>query len=75
IADTYDGIVLIIVPEEISVNFIRRSINQLKVSGTKILGVVLNKVRMKKNSYYGKYYGSYYGKYYGSYYGRENEKK
>lgn len=75
IADTCDGIVLIIVPEEISVNFIRRSINQLKVSGTKILGVVLNKVRMKKNSYYGKYYGSYYGKYYGSYYGRENEKK
>ena len=79
IADSCDGVVLIIVPEENSVNFIRRTINQLKVSGTKILGVVLNKVQMKKNSYYGKYYGSYYGKYYGSYYGkyygRENEKE
>ena len=39
---------------------------QLEVSGVRILGVVLNKVKMKKSGYYGGYYGSYYGSYYGT---------
>ena len=50
---------------------------QLEASGVRILGAVLNKVKMKKSgygSYYGGYYGNYYGSYYGSYYGRNEEK-
>lgn len=39
----------------------------------KILGAVLNKVKIEK-SHYGKYYGNYYGHYYGSYYGREDNR-
>ena len=35
---------------------------------------VLNKVKMKKNSYENGYYGSYYGGYYGNYYGKKEEK-
>ena len=42
------------------INSVKR---QLEVAGVHILGAVLNKVNMKKNSYYGKYYGSYYGHY------------
>jgi capsular exopolysaccharide synthesis family protein len=39
---------------------------QLQLTGVRILGVVLNKVRAEK-SHYGKYYGRYYGSYYGKY--------
>ena len=39
------------------------------MAGIKILGVVLNKVDLSGNSYYGRYYGNYYGRYYGKYYG------
>ena len=41
---------------------------QLEKAGCPILGVVLNKVDMKQNKYYGnKYYNKYYGDYYGKY--------
>jgi Mrp family chromosome partitioning ATPase len=42
----------------------------MELTGVRILGVVLNKVKMEKGhygSYYGKYYGKYYGRYYGNY--------
>lgn len=61
-----DGTVLVLVPEENNTRIINKCRQQLQASGTKILGVILNKVEVKKNSYYGKYYGSYYGKYYGN---------
>ena len=48
---------------------------QLEASGVRVLGAVLNKVKMKKNSYDGSYYGGYYGGYYGSYYGNNGEDK
>ena len=65
IAKECDGVVLIVDPNKNNSRVINRCIKQLEVSGTKIIGVILNKVEMKKNTYYGKYYGSYYGKYYG----------
>lgn len=65
IAKESDGVVIITEPEKDSTRIINRSKQQLESSGTRILGVILNKINMKKNSYYGKYYGSYYGKYYG----------
>ena len=47
---------------------------QLENSGVRILGAVLNKVRMD-SSRYGHYYGKYYGNYYGKYYGRYSSDK
>ncbi len=47
---------------------------QLELSGVRILGVVLNKVKIKKKGY-GSYYGGYYGSYYGNYYGQEEDGK
>jgi Mrp family chromosome partitioning ATPase len=37
---------------------------QLEASGVRILGAVLNKVKMSNTGYYGHYYKKYYGKYY-----------
>jgi Mrp family chromosome partitioning ATPase len=37
---------------------------QLEASGVRILGAVLNKVKMSGSGYYGHYYKRYYGKYY-----------
>ena len=46
---------------------------QMEASGVRVLGAVLNKVRMKKSGYEGGYYGGYYGSYYGNY-GEHHEK-
>ncbi|MDO4501291.1 MAG: polysaccharide biosynthesis tyrosine autokinase [Erysipelotrichaceae bacterium] len=57
IAKECDGAVLVMVPGENKTNVIRRCIKQLKASNIDILGVILNKFEVSKNSYYGKYYG------------------
>lgn len=65
-----DGAVLVISQGEVSSRAILDSKRQLENSGVRILGAVLNKVRMegtRYGRYYGKYYGNYYGKYYGHY--------
>ena len=49
----------------VSYKFAQDVKTQLEKAGCKILGVILNKVDMSGNSYYGKYYGKYYGQYYG----------
>jgi len=36
---------------------------QLEKTGSRILGVVLNRVGSTNSGYYGKHYGKYYGKY------------
>ncbi len=67
-----DGAVLVISQGEVSSRVIMDAKNQLVSSGVRILGAVLNKVRMEGSRYghyYGRYYGSYYGRYYGKYYG------
>lgn len=67
-----DGAVLVISQGEVSSRAILDAKNQLVSSGVRILGAVLNKVRMESSRYghyYGRYYGNYYGRYYGKYYG------
>ena len=60
-----DASVMVIAANEISRRFAQNVKDQLDKSGCPILGVVLNKVDMAQNKYYGKYYSKYYGKYYG----------
>ena len=69
IANECDGSVLVVKSGEISRRFARKIVDQLRMADCLILGVILNSVDMKKNSY-----GHYYGKYYGKYYGQEVDK-
>ncbi|MBQ0001819.1 MAG: CpsD/CapB family tyrosine-protein kinase [Clostridiales bacterium] len=66
IADECDGSVVVVEAGTVSYRFVQEVIEQLNKSASPILGVILNKVDMHKNGFYGKYYGRYYGKY-GSY--------
>ena len=61
-----DASVLVISANAISHKFARVVKEQLERSECPILGVVLNKVDMSQNKYYGKYYGKY-GRHYGRY--------
>ena len=63
VAKQCDGAILVIQNEAVSRKDALRAKDQLKKSGCKLLGAVLNKVDMKKEKYYNKY-NSYY--YYGS---------
>lgn len=77
IAKHCDGAIIVIAQGMASGRLISSAKRQLETSGVRILGAVLNKVKMKKigyGSYYGGYYGGYYGSYYGDYYNRDDEK-
>lgn len=77
IAKHCDGAVIVIAQGMAGSRMISSAKRQLETSGVRILGAVLNKVKMKKigyGSYYGGYYGGYYGSYYGEYYSRDDEK-
>lgn len=73
VAKHCDGAIIVVAQGMASGRMISRVKRQLETSGVRILGAVLNKVKMKKIGY-GSYYGGYYGSYYGSYYGREDKK-
>ena len=73
VAKHCDGAIIVVAQGLASGRMISRVKRQLETSGVRILGAVLNKVKMKKIGY-GSYYGGYYGSYYGSYYGREDKK-
>ncbi len=64
IAKHCDGAILVISQGAVSRRMVQAVKKQLENSGVRLLGAVLNKVRLKKNGYYGNYYGSYYGSYY-----------
>lgn len=68
IAKHCDGAILVIAQGMASGRMILNVKKQLELSGVRVLGAVLNKVKMKKSGYYGSYYGSYYG-------GQEEEEK
>ncbi len=68
VARNCDGTVLVIENNAISYRFVQKVKEQLDKTGSRILGVVLNKVNMNGKGYYG-HYGKYYGKYYSKYYG------
>lgn len=78
IAPKCDGVVLVVEANKCSYRFIQDIKKQLEITGCKILGVVLNKVKMEKSGYYNRYYrGSYkgyYSGYYKPYYGEEQKK-
>ena len=61
IAEECDGSVLLIESGVISYRFAQEVKEQLAKSNCPILGVILNKVDMFKQVYYGKYSGKYYG--------------
>lgn len=74
VAKHCDGAVLVVAQGMANSRMINSVKKQLEASGVRILGAVLNKVKMEK-SHYGKYYGRYYGSYYGSYYGTYYKKE
>ncbi len=55
-----DGAIMVIAQGIASGRMITGAKKQLEASGVRILGAVLNKVKMKKSEY-GHYYGNYYG--------------
>lgn len=63
IAEECDGSIMVIETGVISYRFAQDVKSQLEKSNCPILGVVINKVDMSKQGYYGKYYGKYYRKY------------
>lgn len=69
VARQCDGVALVVASGEISYKFAQKVKTQLEMAGTKLLGVVLNKVDLNQSSQYGRYYK----KYYGAYYGKEEE--
>ncbi len=66
ISKNCDAAVLVISVNTVSHKFVQAAKEQMEKSDCHILGVVLNKVDMDQNAYYGRYYGKYYGKYYGN---------
>lgn len=72
IAPKVDGAILVVEANKCSYRFVQDIKKQLELANTRILGVVLNKVKVEKGGYYNKYYKGYYKGYYHKYYG-ENE--
>lgn len=75
IAPKCNGAVLVVEANKCSFRFIQDIKKQIELTGCKILGVVLNKVKVEKNGYYNRYYKGYYSGYYTPYYGDEDKKK
>ena len=67
IAKHIDGAIIVVESGAISYKLAQNVKSQLEKSECRILGVVLNKMDLEKNGYYGSYYGKYYGKNYGNY--------
>lgn len=68
IAPKCDGAVLVVEANKCSYRFIQDIKKQLELTECKILGVVLNKVKVEKGGYYNRYYKRYYKSYYRGYY-------
>jgi capsular exopolysaccharide synthesis family protein len=65
LASLVEGVVLIVAAETATRPSVLRAIDQVANVGGKVLGVVLNRVNLERNSYY---YSQNYGEYYRSYY-------
>jgi capsular exopolysaccharide synthesis family protein len=69
-----DGLLLVVAAERTTRPALRRAIDQIFAVGGKIVGVVLNRLDVERNDYYGHPYSNYYHGYYreeGSPRGRE----
>jgi capsular exopolysaccharide synthesis family protein len=67
-----EGVIVVLAAEVASRPSVVRAIDQIHSVGGKVLGVVLNKVNLERNSYY---YSQHYGEYYRSYYAENAAKK
>lgn len=63
VAQECDGVAYVMASNSVSYKYAQKGLEQIKKTDCKLLGVVLNKVDMDDNKYYGKYYGKYYCKY------------
>lgn len=75
VARVCDGAIMVVEQGGVGSRMILENKKQLEASGVRILGAVLNKVRMDGSGYYGHYYKKYYGKYYGNYYKHDKSDK
>ena len=67
LAPLTDGVVVVVGAEMVPRNGLRQTLERVRETGTRLLGVVLNRAQVEKHSYYyGRYYGHYYGHYYSS---------
>ena len=77
VAPLCDSAILVVESNAISYRYLQDVKKQLELTGVRILGVVLNKVKMETGGYYNRYGGDYgkYGKY-GKYeqYGEDSDK-
>jgi capsular exopolysaccharide synthesis family protein len=64
LAPQLDGVVLMVKAGLINRDLVRKATDQLRMAKANILGVVLNRVDVKREGYY-KYYNKYYSGYYG----------
>ncbi len=63
LAPRTDGVLLVVRAGHIKREMLRNSVDQLKMAQANILGIVLNRVDLKKEAYY-KYFHKYYSSYY-----------
>jgi Mrp family chromosome partitioning ATPase len=66
-----DGVILVVVSGVTARGALTRAHRILENAGTRVLGMVLNKVDMRFDTYYGSYYGAYARGYSDSYYYEE----
>ena len=59
-----DGVVLVVKAGLMNRELVKNTVEQLKLAQANLLGIVLNRVDLKREGYY-KYYHKYYSKYYG----------
>ncbi len=64
-----EGVVLVLAAEQATRPSVARAIDQVHGVGGKVIGTVLNKVNLERNSYY---YSQHYGEYYRSYYAEKS---
>ena len=61
------GLLAVSANEMVPRSAVRQTLQRVSETGTRVLGVVLNRAQTQRHPYY---YGRYYGHYYGHYYGR-----
>lgn len=76
VAKYSDGSILVVEVDKTKYRLVQNVKNKLLATKTPILGVVLNKVEVKKNkTYYSRYYGKKYSKQYGNGYGHYGQEE
>jgi polysaccharide biosynthesis transport protein len=68
LAPLADGVIVVVGAEMVPRKAVGTTLERIKESGARLLGVVLNRARIERHGYYyGRYYGHYYGHDYGHY--------